>query len=91
MRKGGGGLEQLPLCNSHCAKNKTFVFRSSSPSSIDRSIDTATHSKKKKKEEENRFVFAVASATRNSGDAEYRSPYLSHAKRALYHLSYIPW
>ena len=24
------------------------------------------------------------------GDAEYRSPYLSHAKRALYHLSYIP-
>ena len=34
-------------------------------------------------------MFAVASATRNSGDAEYRSPYLSHAKRALYHLSYI--
>ncbi len=27
---------------------------------------------------------------RNSGDAGYRSPYLSHAKRALYHLSYIP-
>ncbi|KAF8021708.1 hypothetical protein BT93_G1991 [Corymbia citriodora subsp. variegata] len=25
-----------------------------------------------------------------SGDAGYRSPYLSHAKRALYHLSYIP-
>ena len=25
------------------------------------------------------------------GDAGYRSPYLSHAKRALYHLSYIPW
>ncbi len=24
------------------------------------------------------------------GDAGYRSPYLSHAKRALYHLSYIP-
>ena len=24
------------------------------------------------------------------GDAEHRSPYLSHAKRALYHLSYIP-
>ena len=52
---------------------------------------SATHKKKKKKEEGNRFVFAVASATRNSGDAEYRSPYLSHAKRALYHLSYIPW
>ena len=26
----------------------------------------------------------------NNGDAGYRSPYLSHAKRALYHLSYIP-
>ena len=26
----------------------------------------------------------------NIGDAGYRSPYLSHAKRALYHLSYIP-
>ena len=25
-----------------------------------------------------------------NGDAGYRSPYLSHAKRALYHLSYIP-
>ena len=24
------------------------------------------------------------------GDARHRSPYLSHAKRALYHLSYIP-
>ena len=24
------------------------------------------------------------------GDAGYRSPYLSHAKRALYHLSYVP-
>ena len=24
------------------------------------------------------------------GDAGYRSPYLSHAKRALYHLSYTP-
>ncbi|CAK7343900.1 unnamed protein product [Dovyalis caffra] len=27
----------------------------------------------------------------NDGDAGYRSPYLSHAKRALYHLSYIPF
>ena len=26
-----------------------------------------------------------------NGDAGYRSPYLSHAKRALYHLSYIPF
>ena len=25
------------------------------------------------------------------GDGGYRSPYLSHAKRALYHLSYVPW
>jgi hypothetical protein len=25
------------------------------------------------------------------GDAGYRSPYLSHAKRALYHLSYVPF
>jgi hypothetical protein len=25
-----------------------------------------------------------------SGGAGYRSPYLSHAKRALYHLSYTP-
>ena len=28
---------------------------------------------------------------KNSGDAGYRSRYLSHAKRALYHLSYIPY
>ena len=28
---------------------------------------------------------------KKNGDAGYRSPYLSHAKRALYHLSYIPF
>ena len=27
---------------------------------------------------------------KGSGDAGYRSRYLSHAKRALYHLSYTP-
>ena len=27
---------------------------------------------------------------KKSGDGGYRSPYLSHAKRALYHLSYVP-
>ena len=27
---------------------------------------------------------------KKSGDAGYRSPYLPHAKRALYHLSYTP-
>ena len=27
---------------------------------------------------------------KNFGDGGYRSPYLSHAKRALYHLSYVP-
>ena len=26
-----------------------------------------------------------------NGEVGYRSPYLSHAKRALYHLSYIPF
>jgi hypothetical protein len=26
-----------------------------------------------------------------AGDAGYRSPYFSHAKRALYHLSYTPY
>ena len=28
--------------------------------------------------------------TFSNGEVGYRSPYLSHAKRALYHLSYIP-
>ena len=28
---------------------------------------------------------------KNIGDGGYRSPYLSHAKRALYHLSYVPY
>jgi hypothetical protein len=27
---------------------------------------------------------------KQTGDAGYRSPYLSHAKRAFYHLNYIP-
>ncbi len=32
----------------------------------------------------------TATNKKKSGDAGHRSPYLSHAKRALYHLSYIP-
>ena len=28
--------------------------------------------------------------SKNDGDAGYRSLYLSHAERALYHLSYTP-
>ncbi|KAK4833211.1 hypothetical protein QYF36_000777 [Acer negundo] len=32
----------------------------------------------------------IKTAKSDYGDAGYRSPYLSHAKRALYHLSYIP-
>ena len=31
-----------------------------------------------------------AKAQKSAGDGGYRSPYLSHAKRALYHLSYVP-
>ena len=36
--------------------------------------------------EQNRIV----EASKMFGDAGHRSPYLSHAKKALYHLSYIP-
>ena len=32
----------------------------------------------------------VQEVKKSFGDAGYRSPYLSHAKRALYHLSYVP-
>ena len=32
----------------------------------------------------------MESETKTFGDGGYRSPYLSHAKRALYHLSYVP-
>ena len=33
----------------------------------------------------------MANHLKCNGGAGYRSPYLSHAKRALYHLSYTPW
>ena len=36
------------------------------------------------------WCFHVKCDKKISGDAGYRSPYLSHAKRALYHLSYVP-
>ena len=36
-------------------------------------------------------VWLEKACKKTCGDAGYRSPYLSHAKRALYHLSYIPW
>ena len=34
------------------------------------------------------YIFSIK---KKYGDAVYRSPYLSHAKRALYHLSYTPF
>ena len=36
------------------------------------------------------FPFLISGLLWKFGDAGHRSPYLSHAKRALYHLSYIP-
>ena len=36
------------------------------------------------------FVHRTVAETKTFGDGGYRSPYLSHAKRALYHLSYVP-
>jgi hypothetical protein len=38
----------------------------------------------------NTFFLKKKLKNKKFGDAGYRSPYLSHAKRALYHLSYIP-
>ena len=35
-------------------------------------------------------VLGLKIKKKSFGDAGYRSPYLSHAKRALYHLSYVP-
>ena len=35
-------------------------------------------------------VWIHSGAKSGFGDGGYRSPYLSHAKRALYHLSYVP-
>ena len=34
--------------------------------------------------------FSCQKVAKTFGDGGYRSPYLSHAKRALYHLSYVP-
>ena len=36
------------------------------------------------------FPFLISGLLWKIGDAGHRSPYLSHAKRALYHLSYFP-
>ena len=36
------------------------------------------------------FPFLISGLFWKIGDSGHRSPYLSHAKRALYHLSYIP-
>ena len=36
-------------------------------------------------------VLGLKIKKKSFGDAGYRSPYLSHAKRALYHLSYVPF
>ena len=38
----------------------------------------------------NKYRWELSNPQKCFGDAGHRSPYLSHAKRALYHLSYIP-
>ena len=37
-----------------------------------------------------KYKWELSNPQKCFGDSGYRSPYLSHAKRALYHLSYIP-
>ena len=37
-----------------------------------------------------KYKWELSNPQKSFGDAGHRSPYLSHAKRALYHLSYIP-
>ena len=37
-----------------------------------------------------KMILSIYRLRKNFGDAGYRSPCLSHAKRALYHLSYTP-
>ena len=37
-----------------------------------------------------KYKLEISNPQKSLGDEEHRSPYLSHAKRALYHLSYIP-
>ena len=37
-----------------------------------------------------KYKWELSNPQKCFGDAGHRSPYLSHAKRALYHLSYIP-
>ena len=39
---------------------------------------------------ENDMISILKGLQKVFGDGGYRSPYLSHAKRALYHLSYVP-
>ena len=39
---------------------------------------------------EEKKTMECAKEQKGAGDGGYRSPYLSHAKRALYHLSYVP-
>ena len=39
---------------------------------------------------EEKKTMKCAKEQKGAGDGGYRSPYLSHAKRALYHLSYVP-
>ena len=39
---------------------------------------------------ETKPVCKVTKKVISVGEVEHRSPYLPHAKRALYHLSYIP-
>ena len=71
----------VPLTFQSCARTKLFLQHA-----ISRFVQMDPCFKKKKK----KVGGGGGGPPKKIGDAGYRSPYLSHAKRALYHLSYIP-
>merc|ERR1739846_246312 len=84
-----------PICflnKNHITKHRWFSGRmlachAGGPGSIPGrcSIFLVSHLQPEEKKK-----MKYAKEQKGAGDGGYRSPYLSHAKRALYHLSYVP-
>ena len=80
------GAKDIPVCDSFCqdffnaCKNEYMCYRKNGITEILTDISNGSFDPDTKGKIGKKF-----------GDAGYRSRYLPHAKRALYHLSYTPW
>ena len=82
--KLANGLKSVAIKNCSVLYNESFLMKADEGSHLSRDAGKLPSIHKT-------LVGTMTGGEKNYGGAGYRSRYLSHAKRALYHLSYAPF